>query len=345
MRITFILPQWWLRPIGGYAVVFGYADGLTKRGHRVCVLLGRPPEGPLLTELERREATGESLISWRAIDSRVDLRAVSEIDDAHVPDADAIVATSANTVADVLPLAPSKGRRFQLIQGYETWMTDPEVLAASWRAPTIKMVVSEWLLHIGHELGAASLHLTPSAVDHDRFMPTRPLEARTPRLLVLYHHAPVKGWAHIAPVLMRFREARPDIPITVFGTPPRPPDLPDSADYQRDPADMAAIYNTGTIFLSGSLTEGFGLTGAEALACGVALVTTASGGVEEYARHEQTALLSRPGDEGALLANLLRMADDRDLALQTAANGRALVARYTWTRALDAMERVLREAF
>lgn len=343
MRITFALPQWWLRPIGGYAVVFGHADGLVGQGHDVTVLLGRPPAGPLLEELRRREGSGESLVSWRQIDPRVRMSAIDAIADAYVPEADAIVATASNTVTDVLALDGSKGRKLQLIQGYETWMTDPDALSASWRAPIPKMVVSEWLLDIGGRIGAPPFFLTPSAIDHDRFQRRTPLEARSPSVLSLYHHAPVKGWAHTLPVLLRFHDLRPDVPVAVFGTPPRPSDLPDWASYTRDPADVAALYDAATVYLAGSLSEGFGLSGAEALACGTALVTTASGGVQEYAVHEETALLSPPGDEPALLVNLMRMVDDQDLAARTSAAGRQLVARYTWARATDALEAVIQD--
>lgn len=343
MKVTFVLPQWWLRPIGGYAVVYGHADGLVQRGHEVTVLLGRPPQENLREEVERREREGEPLVGWRPVDPRVRLQLVDAVDDASVPDGDVVIATSAGTVASVMALAASKGRKHQLVGGYETWMTAPDVLDASWRAPTTKLVVSHYLLEIGRRLGAPGLRHLPGAVDHDRFQLRNPPETRPPRVLTLHHHDPVKGWANALPVLERFHQARPDVPVAVFGTRPRPDELPAWAEHHRDPADLGALYNSASVYVAASLNEGFGLTGAEALACGCALVTTACGGVSEYASDGETALMCAPGDEDGLFTGLMRMVQDREFRLSTQATGRARVTRFTWERAHQAFADILFE--
>lgn len=183
--------------------------------------------------------------------------------------------------------------------------------------------------------------LVPSAVDHHRFGLRTPSAERSPHILTLFHHAPVKGWVEARAALEHLHARRPQVAVTVFGTPPPPPDLPPWAAYRRDPPDLPDLYDAASVFLSPSRSEGFGLTGAEALASGCALVTTASGGVADYAEPGVTALTSPPGDADALGANLLRMIDDRDLRLRTAAAGRARVTDFTWERASSALESAL----
>jgi glycosyltransferase involved in cell wall biosynthesis len=70
-----------------------------------------------------------------------------------------------------------------------------------------------------------------------------------------------------------------------------------------------------------SWEEGFGLTGAEAIACGAALATTDTKGSRDYALHESTALVSPPRDPEALAHNVLRLLDDLDLRRRLVATG------------------------
>jgi glycosyltransferase involved in cell wall biosynthesis len=75
---------------------------------------------------------------------------------------------------------------------------------------------------------------------------------------------------------------------------------------------------------------------------GAALAATDIGGHREYALHESTALLSPPKDPHALAANLLRLVQDRELRLRLAAAGNRFMQQFTWERATDAMEGLLR---
>src|SRR2546430_6400406 len=58
-----------------------------------------------------------------------------------------------------------------------------------------------------------------------------------------------------------------------------------------DNRELRRMYNRTAVFIVPSLHEGFGLPGAEAMACGAALVSTRNGGVDAYATHGESALL------------------------------------------------------
>ena len=70
-----------------------------------------------------------------------------------------------------------------------------------------------------------------------------------------------------------------------------------------------------------SWEEGFGLTGAEAIACGAALASTDTKGSRDYAIDGFTALVSAPRDPAALADNVLRLLEDVQLRSRLVAAG------------------------
>lgn len=108
---------------------------------------------------------------------------------------------------------------------------------------------------------------------------------------------------------------------------------------------MAEEYGRAKVFVHGSWYEGFGLPGLEALACGVPLVTTDSGGPRDYAFHEQTALIVPPRDPRAMADAIRRLRGDPDLAARLVHQGLDLVARqFQWPAKARELERVLAHA-
>jgi glycosyltransferase involved in cell wall biosynthesis len=85
--------------------------------------------------------------------------------------------------------------------------------------------------------------------------------------------------------------------------------------------------------------EPFGITAAEALMRGTAVVASAAGGVSELVDEGRTGLLAPPGDDEALAKSLARILDDRELAERFGAEGRRFaLAELTDERFLDRVE-------
>ncbi len=101
--------------------------------------------------------------------------------------------------------------------------------------------------------------------------------------------------------------------------------------------DLFALPSTGN--------EGVPQALAQAMACGLPVVTTPVGSISELVRDGETGLLVPPGDAGALAGAIAHLLDDPALAQRLASAGRSHVtARFGTTAMLDAMEAVLRKA-
>lgn len=94
--------------------------------------------------------------------------------------------------------------------------------------------------------------------------------------------------------------------------------------------DIADVYRSSEIFISTSWWEGFGLPPLEAMACGCAVISSAAGGVNEYARKDKNCLMFEPRNEMALKQSLIRMIEDKDLRNRLAANGIKTAKNFTW---------------
>jgi glycosyltransferase involved in cell wall biosynthesis len=271
---------------------------------------------------------------------------VPDLRDESLPDADVVVATMWSTADPIARLSRSKGKKYYLIQGHETWAGPEEQVNATWRLPLRKIVVSKWLEDIGRRLGATEMRHIPNGIDLDHFRVTNPPELRPPQVLSLYHKAELKGVADALAVLKSYHERFPEIPVRMFGVPARSEEMPEWIAYLRNPPQATLVddfYNRGTIYLGASVSEGWALPPAEAMACGCVFVGSDSGGVRDFATHNDTALLSLPRDRETLLHNLIAVTQDRGLWLRLQRRGTEFIQQFTWERAGTALEQYFLE--
>jgi len=95
-------------------------------------------------------------------------------------------------------------------------------------------------------------------------------------------------------------------------------------DFQENPPieELARLYRAATVFALSSDEEGFGLVLLEAMASGVALVSTRCGGPESIVTDGQTGYLTPVGDHHALAARLSELLEDGQLRRCMAYAGR-----------------------
>lgn len=355
LRVTFVLPDYRPEPIGGYRVVYEYADFLARRGHEVNIVYmrGPRPDDGSWSPVEflkrwlwalRIRLLHRPLVSWHRFNPRIRLNLVPNFTDANLSDADAIVATGWQTAAPVAALGAKKGAKFYLIQHYETWAGPKEAVDATWRLPLFKIVISKWLADVGAQLGASNIQHIPNGIDFGKFSITEPPAQRPMSIVSMYHIQKMKGIPDALAVLTMFHQKYPDVPVTMFGAMARGAQVPDWITYYQNPDQdflVREIYNKHAVYLGASREEGWALPPAEAMACGCVFVGTDIGGFRDYATDRDTALLSAPGDRAKMLANLIAVTDDVELRRAIQERGTNNIRQFTWERAGSSLEEYL----
>ena len=83
--------------------------------------------------------------------------------------------------------------------------------------------------------------------------------------------------------------------------------------YVRSEDEMALMYSAADIYLFPTLAEVFGLVVAEAMSCGLPLVTFNTGGVPEIVEHEKTGYIAKYKDSNDLLRGVNMFLNDENL--------------------------------
>ncbi len=353
MKITFVLPGYLASPSGGYKVVYEYANRLQARGHSVTVVHPRNEDTRqgavehLKSHLwkYKLQLKHRPLIPWFKLHPDVGLRLAPDLRERFIPDADAIFATAFSTAFHVNGYSASKGRKFYLIQSYETWQGPEERVKASWKLPLHKVVVSRWLLRIAQEMGEAdkATHI-PLGLDFSHLNITAPISGRlAPRVGMLAHLNEIKGTRDGVTALELAKKKLPALQAVLFGTHQRFNWFPEWVEYVQlpSPTRLMELYNSCRVFLHPSWLEGWGLPAAEAMACGCALVAAANEGVHEFAVDGENALLAPIKQPDKLARRLVEILTDDDLRIRLAEAGHKQIQRFSWDNAVDSLERLL----
>lgn len=354
LRITYLLPREGHFPSGGLRIIYEYANRLARRGHDVSLV--HPSRARVdSTFSEYCKSSARYLLrkcmrrygpeSWFCLESAVHSLYVPSLASRWIPDADVVVATGWQTAEWARGYPPAKGSRFYFIQHLEDWNGPAGRVRATWEYEDLqKIVISKWLMEKATEFGTSAIYI-PNAIDDQQFKITNPPESRDSRLVMaLYHQAEWKGSQDLIEALKIVRSRDLGMKAILFGVPAPPRDLPKWITYHRAPAqdELRRLYNSASIFVAPSWTEGWGLPACEAILCGTALVATDIDGHREFAVHGCTALLSPPKCPEDLADNILRLIGDHQLRLRLVRDAEESVRQFTWDKAIDRFEIALK---
>jgi glycosyltransferase involved in cell wall biosynthesis len=159
---------------------------------------------------------------------------------------------------------------------------------------------------------------------------------------VLNSH-PNKAPEDMLALLIQAHQRWPAVPQHVFSTERMPAKLSHTR-YTRLPsaAEARAIYSRCKIWLLTSRTEGLPGVVLEAMACGCVVISTDNDGSLEILRHGENGIVVPRGDIPAFLREIERILKDDVLAGKLSAGALATVQGFTWERAADKMEQVLK---
>jgi glycosyltransferase involved in cell wall biosynthesis len=364
VKVSFVLPGYPWRPVGGYRVVYEYASGLAANGHQVTVIhprrvagVTRPPPRSALRKLVRplgdlrlalRERWTRPRIWWQAIHPDVELRYVAEPARAAFPDADAVFATAWQTAPYVDALPGSKGRKHYLVMDFPPYLGPAAAIGATWRRPMRKLAISAWLEELVRDAGGEDVRAVRIGVGDAFHRVTGPgpdSGGRGRRVAMMVSHAPYKAWEDGLAALRVARRRVPSLEAELYGPGPAPPSLEPWVRYRRSlpEPDLITLFDRAAVFLCSSLAEGFALPPAEAALRGCAIVTTDCGGNRDYAADGETAVVTPPGDPASLADGLVRVLEDEALRTGLAARARERLAGRTWANAVAELESVLGE--
>jgi len=318
MKVTFVLPDYSLSPVGGFRIVYTYANALAEMGHEVTLIFPDLARQNAFSWVVRVKVLRRVLPPWYDIQQSVSCRFRRVLTFRDLPDSDAVIATGVQTADFVADLPQSKGAKFYLVQHLEDWIVNADTVRGTWRLPIEKLAISKWLYEeIMDADPAGRVRYLPNPFDLRTFYVTVPPESRAA------HHVAMM-WS-----LAEFKRAHVEIPqlrATLFGTVSAPSGLPRWINYVRSPHGTAlrALYNQSSIFLHTSSSEGFGLPPGEAMACGCAVVATRNRGVLEYL-HDDNAVLFDVGDVDGLAAGITSPVRDRARRMRLVEAGMATV--------------------
>jgi glycosyltransferase involved in cell wall biosynthesis len=105
--------------------------------------------------------------------------------------------------------------------------------------------------------------------------------------------------------------------------------------------ELEAVYSAASIFVYPSIYEGFGLPVLEAMARGLAVVTSDSSSLREVG--EGVALLVDPTDPRELGKAMLRLIEDAGMRRELAGKGKKRAAEYPWERTVELTIEAYRE--
>jgi glycosyltransferase involved in cell wall biosynthesis len=198
--------------------------------------------------------------------------------------------------------------------------------------------------------GFERLRIFSRGVDATRFHPThRSLEWRrrlcagdpdAPLLLYVGRLAVEKRIEWLRPVLDRLPGAR----LAIVGDGPSRPAL--ETLFEGTPTlftgllqgqDLSSAYASADVFVFPAANETFGNVVLEAMASGLPVVVSRSGGQVDHVRHGENGLLFPTEDQAALVDAVHRLATDLPYAHQLGVNALAYAQTQTWERTFDTL--------
>jgi len=203
--------------------------------------------------------------------------------------------------------------------------------------------------------------VVPNVVDLERFAPVparpggRQWKHDRPEILVARNLEPLYD---IQTALQAFRivhQAIPGARLKIAGSGPEQPKLMeltselglgDAVSFlgRIDNEEMPSLYRSADVVVNPSLVDNMPISLLEALASGVAVVSTDVGGIPLMVENRKTALLVPPRRPDALADSVLDLLKDGDLRARLEKQGLALVQQYGWSRVRDRWARIYRQA-
>lgn len=342
MKICFVLPEFSRTAIGGYKMVYEYANRLQDMGYKVAIVSLNTDKLKQFhfPEFIRRIAVNiinKQQPEWFTLnDGIMNISGEERNYLEKVNDSDFVFATGIQTV-EAVKNNFENSKKLYFIQGYENWKVTEEYLHKTYNYGFRNIVVSNWLKEVVDKYSSVPAVLLKNPIDTNIYKMVNSQISRPNHTIgLLYHTNEVKGVKYAMEAIYKLKEKYSDLTVEMFGVYAKPDDLPDWINYKKSASqqETVEIYNNVQVFLCATIEEGYGLTGLEAMACGACLVSTSYKGVLEYATNGYNAMLSPVKDVDSLVNNVSFLFENDEKRIELTRNGVESVKDYSWNNAM-----------
>jgi len=219
---------------------------------------------------------------------------------------------------DVDYVLKTKGRKYYLVQHFVHIREDIFKMGINF------ISISSYVQKHTKEKYGVDSYLVLNAIDHTVFYPSR---SKVHNRVLAIARKGFKRFADIKKAMSIVKKEYPEIDFVAVN------------DYT--PEQMAAEYSQAEIFISASEYEGFGLPVLEGMACGAAVVTTESMGIDDFAIDRETCLKVPVKDYRAIAKAVLELLKNEKLRKKLQSNGLKKAKEFRWSKSIDALEKAL----
>lgn len=353
--ITFLLSGSGERPVGGFRIVYEYANRLAERGWRVTIvhpahLWPKFSEVNLLWKLRMYVRYFRRVVSkgylpnhWMKINPKVHMKWTLTLIEKFIPNADYVVACPAQSAFFVEQYALNKGEKVYFIQHFEDWDLPKEQLVQTWKMPLKKIVIAKWLQDIAHSLNEEAIYI-PNGMDFSFFKKLKVYQDRPfYSMCFLYHNLKFKGTKYAIEAIKILKQKYPQLTVSIFSAEEINEELPGFITKHINPKQDALrnIYNSNAIFLSPSLAEGWPLPPAEAMLCGCVVIATDIGGHREYIEDGINGFFCKSGSVESIIEKVEYVFAHPDLATAISDRAPESLKRFDWDSRIELFEQAL----
>lgn len=341
MRIVFILPGGGRS--GGVRCTTVVANGLLDRGHSVRVLCRKfsPTVRNMVKSLRDRVIYGNTANWLHLFNGGIDT--FEDLSRCKFDHEEIIVGVGMWASAELQVLSNCSNVKVQYLHGATPW--DTSIMDNAICLPFQKIVVASYLEAYVKENGNGTvLAVAKNGIDLGEYFPCLHEKERD-GVGVIYSSHPAKDPETVLGAIDRLAQRRPNLPIRVFGSEPRPASIPRSA-YKRFPSVKEAreIYSRSLVWILGSESEGFPAPILEAMACGCAVVSTGCSGAKEIIFDGGNGLIAPIGDVDQIVTKVEFLIDNPEPRRELVAAGRTTVEGQTWEKCISIVENALAAA-
>jgi glycosyltransferase involved in cell wall biosynthesis len=353
LSLRVVIPTIGLDNRGGTRISIELANILSRRGHRVTILI---PRGSNTTTFSIDPKVTLKLIGF-AIPQKEDISSLIRTM-MLFPLLDECDVVLANYYLTSFPVAFSslfkRNRRcVYLIQHYEPLAfgeaerTFPQLkkwlAETSYRFPMEQVVVANWIAKRVSQISKRNVHIFNPNIDLSIFKPSDGSIIRDKRSILAFPGKDIwKGWDDFIRAFALLDDDDAGFKVIassrfLYALPPGPY----FGYHPKDDQELITLYRTAAVYVHPGWWEGCPLAPLEAMACGTPVVAAASEGILEYAVDGENCLLVPPKSPTALADALRRLINDHQLCGKLIDGGLETVKRFAWPKMADQFEELL----